>query len=340
MLREATDDVHRGLREKAIAVKDGANLRGNEQNGSEAVSEAVEAVAADKEPETATRPPRSIRWWRPIVAGLTVYTIWCVGLYFYQDALIFPAEFAPPPLKRPLQRPLAGQIVVNEIRTPAGHNESWFLAAPGASPTNPLPAVMFFHGNAEVIDYQDHVVRAYQRMGLSVLLPEYRGYGAADGKPSQSVIREDNVRFYDDLVRRPDVDPKRIVFHGRSLGGGVACDLVTVRKPAALVLECTFTSAASLANKYLVPSFLCKHPFRNDAVLRAATFPVLISHGTRDTIIPVSHGRALRDMVPGSVYREYDCGHNDWPGARNEDDWWETTRVFLRDAGVIEAGSE
>jgi fermentation-respiration switch protein FrsA (DUF1100 family) len=299
------------------------------------VNEAVQPVAADKQSMPGSSGRRRIRWWRPIVAGLAVYAIWCVGLYFYQDALIFPAEFAPAPLKRPLQRPLSGQVVVNQIQTPAGHNESWFLPAPGASPGHPVPVVMFFHGNAEVIDYQDHVVRAYHRLGLSVLMPEYRGYGVAQGKPSQTAIREDNVRFYDDLVRRPDVDAKRVVFHGRSLGGGVACDLATKRKPAALVLECTFTSAAALANKYLAPSFLCKYPFRNDRVLRAATFPVLISHGTRDTIIPVSHGRALRDLVPGAVYREYDCGHNDWPGSPNEDDWWETTRRFLSDAGVI-----
>lgn len=265
---------------------------------------------------------------------LIAYGVWCAGLYFCQDALIFPADVAPEPIPRPLTRPLSEQVVVHEIFTPEGRNEAWFLPAPGASKDRPAPAVVFLHGNAELIDYQDHVIYAYHRLGVSVLLPEYRGYGAAAGKPSQAGILEDNLRFYDWLVHRPEVAPDKVVIHGRSLGGGVACDLATRRPPAALVLESTFTSAAALANRYLAPSFLCKYPFRNDLALRHLTCPVLIGHGRSDQIIPVSHGRALRDQVGHAVYKEYDCDHNGFPGATNEDDWWETIRTFLAGAGI------
>jgi len=255
-------------------------------------------------------------------------------LYFFQDALIFPADLAPDPIKRPLTRPLSEQVVLYEIATPQGRNEAWFLPAPGASRHQPAPAVIFLHGNAELIDYQDHVVYAYHRLGVSVLLPEYRGYGVAEGKPSQAGILDDNLQFYDWLVRRPEVAPDKVFVHGRSLGGGVACDLATRCRPAALVLESTFTSAASLANRYWAPAFLCKYPFRNDLALQHLTCPVLIGHGRQDQIIPVSHGRALRDLVGGAVYKEYDCDHNGFPGAANEDDWWGSIRTFLANAGV------
>ena len=36
---------------------------------------------------------------------------------------------------------------------------------------NPAPAVIFFHGNAELIDYQDVIIRGYHRLEYSVLLP-------------------------------------------------------------------------------------------------------------------------------------------------------------------------
>ncbi|HSW45492.1 MAG TPA: alpha/beta hydrolase [Phycisphaerae bacterium] len=298
----------------------------------------VQSGETDKAESPSARMRRSSWWVRPVAYAAVLYTAWCVGLYYYQDAMIFPTELAPAPLKRPLPKPLFDHIVTHQIDVPGGKNEAWFLPAPGVSADRPGPAVVFCHGNAEVIDYQDSVVRAYHDMGVSVLLPEYRGYGVAPGKPTQKGILEDNVRFYDWLVTLPQVDRRRIVFHGRSLGGGVACDLATKRMPAAVVLESTFTSVAGMAGDYLVPAFLCKHPFRNDRVLRDTTFPVLIGHGSRDRLIPVSHAHALRDLPGrGVVYIEYDCDHNDFPGAGNEDNWWGRVREFLVEAGILAA---
>jgi hypothetical protein len=36
------------------------------------------------------------------------------------------------------------------------------------------------------------------------------------------------------------------------------------------------------------------------------------------------------------VYIEYDCDHNGFPGAGNEEDWWGRVREFLRGAGLLE----
>jgi hypothetical protein len=296
--------------------------------------------ATEAEPQR--RPAKAAglreRWWvRALVLVGVMYGTWCGVLYFYQGHMLFPADMAPQPLARPLPARLAGKIVVCRIDVPGGQNEAWFLPAPGASAARPGPAVVFCHGNAEIIDYQDDIVRSYHRLGVSVLLPEFRGYGVAPGRPSEKAFREDNVRFYDWLVTRPEVDPKRIVFHGRSLGGGVACDLATQRTPAAMILESTFFSAAVMAHNYLAPAFLCRHPFRNDRALARTTFPVLVGHGTRDQIIPVSHGRSLRDLPGrGVVYIEYDCDHNGFPGAGNGEDWWGRVRKFLVGAGALE----
>jgi fermentation-respiration switch protein FrsA (DUF1100 family) len=263
---------------------------------------------------------------------LAVYVAWCTMLFFYQGRLIFPAGMAPPPL------PTApDSAVVERLELDGGGQvESWFMPAPGISPARPGAAVVFFHGNAELIDYQDTIIRDYHALGCSVLLPEYRGYGRSAGSPSEAGIVADAVRFYDLLIERGDVDRARIVMHGRSLGGGVAAQVAARRKPAALILESTFTSVAAMAHGYGVPRFLARHPFRTDRVLVELDIPVLIFHGTQDTIIPVRHGRKLSALHPGVTYIEYDCGHNDFPGRANAHAYRLAIRDFLLHAGIIE----
>jgi len=288
------------------------------------------------EPIPQVKKPRAQHLWLRLAIYLALgYVIWCTALYFYQDQLMFPIDRAPAPLPRPVR----GNIVVMTLDLDSGKQvESWFMPAPGTSTDHPAPVVIFFHGNAELIDYQDDIVRNYHRLGISVLLPEYRGYGYCGGSPSQEAIRKDCVRFYDKLIERAEVDPSRIVFHGRSLGGGVACDVATQRKPAVLILQSTFASAAQMAHGYLAPEFLAKNPFRNDRVVTQLDIPLLIFHGTHDGIIAVRHGRRLRDLAPDAVYIEYDCDHNDWPGLGNEQRFWDEIEKFLSKTGILMKG--
>jgi len=274
-------------------------------------------------------------WFRLVGYVAAAYIAWCAVLYFYQDKMIFPADMAPPPGPAAVRSTVPVTRLQLDLET-GGRVEAWYIPAPEVSLENPGPAVVFFHGNAEIIDYQDHIVGGYRRLGCSMLLPEYRGYGRSAGKPSEKALVADAVRFYDQLVTREDVDASRIVFHGRSLGGGVAAQLAARRKPAALILESTFRSLAIMAHEYFVPSFLARHPLRTDRVVPEIDVPLLILHGANDTIIPVTHGRKLRDLAPpGTIYVEYDCGHNDFPGRGNRDAYWNQIAKFLIAARVV-----
>jgi len=286
--------------------------------------------------QTAEQKPGSRRrrpfWKRTLYCLLLVYVGWCATLYFYQEHLIFPGAF----IRGPAARHVDPQTIIMPLNLPGGGQvESWFQPAPTASAAHPGPAVIFFHGNAELIDYQDDITLGYHQLGYSVLLPEYRGFGRSAGEPSQEGIVEDAVQLYDQLRARPEVDPARIIIHGRSLGGGFAAQLALKRRPVALVLESTFTSAAQMAYKYGVPQFLVKYPLRTDQVLPQLSCPLLLFHGITDTIIPVQHGRRLHELVPNAVYIEYPCGHNDMPGPENERDYWAQIRNFLSQAQTI-----
>ena len=286
---------------------------------------------------------------RLLIYVAAIYVIWCVGLYFLQDRLLFPADMAPAPSQSD-DRYDRRTVVMSLPIEPEGKIVAWLIPplksstntaeggyATGA-PTNTAtraPVVIIFHGNAEIIDYLDEIVEPYRNMGFAVFLPEYRGYGRSSGKPSEAALIGDAIRFYDELVKRPDIDPARIVIHARSLGGGVGCGLAAQRKCRALVLQSVFTSTADMAMKYGGPAFLARNPFHNDRIIPTLDVPILIAHGCDDEIIPVAHGRALAKLAKHATYLEYTCKHNGFPGDGMEDDYWGKVAEFLRAAGVM-----
>ncbi len=254
---------------------------------------------------------RQRRW---LLLLLLIYAVWLIALYTQQSRMMFPRQFTGPPMKEGRLPPRVESIWINTgTETKPCRVEAWYLPAPGATADHKTPALIYCHGNAELID--DNMDRAteWNKRGYAVLLPEYRGYGRSGGDPSQSAITADMLKFYDILAARPEIDKSHITAHGRSLGGGVAAQIAANRPISALVLESTFTSVASFAWKYGAPSFICSDPFRTDDALRNFKQPVLIFHGTEDNIIPVSHGRALHKLLPQSVYVETKGDHINYP---------------------------
>lgn len=236
---------------------------------------------------------------------LIAYFTWLAGLYILQDRMLFPSQLAQPGTGEP-----AGAEVW-WLTTAEGHRvEAWYWPAPGPGPA---PAVIFCHGNAELIDNGLGQADLYRSLGWAVLLPEYRGYGRSGGKPGQRAITADLVAFRDRLARQSGVDPARIVYHGRSVGGGLAAALAVKRAPAALVLESTFTSVTSFAWSYGVPPILCRNPLRTDTALAGFAGPVLILHGEDDEIVPAAHARRLASIARSGTLRFGPGGHNDYP---------------------------
>jgi fermentation-respiration switch protein FrsA (DUF1100 family) len=219
------------------------------------------------------------------------------------------------------------------IETDEGRVETFFLPGDGVDAEHPGPAVIFAHGNAELIDHWPGALSRYRRLGVSLVLPEYRGYGRSAGSPSEEHIASDLRALYARISRHPSVDRERIVYHGRSLGGGAIGTLLAAHPPRALILESTFTSVPDVAASMYVPSFLIADRFDTLAAMRGYRGPLLMFHGTSDRVIPVEHGRRLAAAHPSAELVLYACGHNDLPppGA----DYWARIESFLRGAGVL-----
>lgn len=262
-------------------------------------------------------------------AGLAL--LWVIAVLLLQRWILFPSYIVQAPA--PPEEGTGGLIKLS-VPSPDGAVEGWLLPGQGVSTKTPGPALIFAHGNGEVIDHWPEVLGQFRRMGISVLLPEYRSYGRTPGKPSQQAITEDFVRFYDLLAARPEVDRARIVFMGRSLGGGVVCALAAERPPAAMILMSTFTSVVKLARRYLVPRFLVRDPFDNLKIVSGLRCPLVIFHGRQDHLIPFTHAEKLHEAAPQSKLVAYDdADHNDCPS-----DWahfWGEVQRFLTRAGII-----
>ena len=250
-----------------------------------------------------------------------------------QRSMIFPRAYAEPLADGGASVPGLERL---EVESEEGIVEAYFLPGDGVNAGAPGPAVVFAHGNAELIDYWTSDLEPYRRMGVSVLLPEFRGYGRSAGSPSQEAIHSDFVAFYDQLVARDDVDGARVVFHGRSLGGGAVCSLATERPPEAMILQSAFESVPKIARRYLVPRFLIRDPFDNLRAIGSLQPKLLVVHGRNDTIIPFSHGQSLAAAAQGARLVAYDAGHNDCPPRHQMDDYWSEVRRFVIEAGIID----
>ena len=262
---------------------------------------------------------------------LGLLCLWIAAVLLIQRWILFPRYVIAAP---PAALPAVPGLVRLTVPSPDGPIEGWLLPGRGVSAQSPGPAVIFAHGNAELIDHWPEALAAYRRLGVSVLLPEFRGYGRAPGAPSQQRITDDFVKFHDLLAARPEVDRKRLVYHGRSLGGGVVCSLALRRRPAAMVLMSTFTSITRMARRFLVPSFFVRDPFDNLAVVAELDLPLLLAHGRRDNVVPFSHAEQLHAAAPRSHLLAYDqADHNDCPPSW--DAYFDEVEAFLKRAQIL-----
>ena len=254
-----------------------------------------------------------------VIAGACV-----AGVSRFERALLFPKPMA---LDDDAPwRPSGAQRFW--VPVSGGQSEVWSLP-PLLPSAGPAPLLVFAHGNAELIDAWAGAFDEPRRWGLAVLLVEYPGYGRSSGSPSEASITEAMTGAYDLASALPSIDPTRVIAYGRSLGGGAACALASHRRVAALVLESTFTSVGSFLDRYHLPRFLAPDPFDNLSVVRSYSGPLLIVHGTRDTLIPPAHAEELHEAAPRSELVFESCGHNDCPRP------WAVLREFLAKAGVL-----
>lgn len=172
----------------------------------------------------------------------------------------------------------------------------WYIPAKDSRAT-----VLFCHGNAGNISHRIEVIYLFCKLGLSVFIFDYRGYGRSQGSPSEEGLYRDAEAAYKYLIEKRNLRQESIVVYGKSIGANVAVELCSKVRPAALISESAFTSALDMGKK-LFPFLPIKWfiSIKYDALskIKDITVPKLIIHSKDDRIIPFKQGRKLFEEAP------------------------------------------
>ena len=249
---------------------------------------------------------RIIRWVKIIVL---IYLIVGLALYLLQDRLLFhPVLVAKgktygfPYPHRELMIPYDDETRLNIIR---------FLT-PDSSKTKGV--VLYFHGNAKNIAWYANYSVHFTRNEYEVWMIDYPGFGKSTGLFTEARLYEYALQLY--RLARTRWKPRDIIIYGKSMGTGMATQLASVRDCRYLILETPYSSLASLVSHFLpiypVKSFL-HYKFPNDEYLKKVNAPVIILHGTKDRLIPISNARKLSTLLKiGDEFISVEgAGHND-----------------------------
>ena len=183
-----------------------------------------------------------------------------------------------------------------QISTPDGERlAAWYLP-----PQPGRPVFLFLHGKGGGLERKSWRWKRIREHGEGVLAISYRGYPGSTGKPSEQGLMIDGRAAYDWLIAKGHT-PDNIVLHGLSLGTGVAAKLAGEVPAMALILEAPYTAVADVAAErypWLPVRYLMWDQFLTRERISAIKMPLLIAHGTRDTVVPYAQGARLFQLAP------------------------------------------
>jgi fermentation-respiration switch protein FrsA (DUF1100 family) len=199
----------------------------------------------------------------------------------------------------------------------------WYFANPKAAKT-----VLYSHGNSDNLTHYLRFVSMLLGSGTSVFIYDYEGYGKSEGGPSLAGICRDGVAAYDYLRSQRHLKPKQIIIYGQSLGTGVSCFIASKRPAAGIILQSGFSSLSKLAQELYPP--LCFYPscllfnqcLDNLAVLEKKHAPLLLVHGMKDDLIPVSHSEEMFKYAQAP--KMFSC----LPHATHDDGWAQDANLY------------
>lgn len=236
--------------------------------------------------------------------------------WLFQRRLIYYPSTAPVPPAAEVLRGAREVTLETEDGLALG---AWFVPAgpaTGSSPERASPAVLVANGNAGDRSLRAPLAEALAREGLSVLLFDYRGYGANPGSPSEDGLLADARAAADHLAGRDDVDADRIIYYAESLGTGVVTALAAERPPAALVLRSPFPSlgeVGSLHYPFLPVDALLRDRYPVAEQIGRIDRPLLVIAGEQDRLVPPELSRRLYEAAgePKQMVVIPGAGHND-----------------------------
>lgn len=258
-------------------------------------------------PKTTSKP-----WVKPLaIAGIAITSFYgsvCVGLWFGQTRLIFSPEQEI--TTTPAKFNAKYEDVLIPVSKPDGSSENihgWWLPNAKQEQSGNLSdrkVILYLHGKGKNISANAKHANRLMRMGFSVLVIDYRGYGRSEGGfPTESSVYLDAQTAWDYLIQK-GFKPNQILIYGHSLGGAIAIDLASKQPEAmGIIVDASFTSISEMASldpKYRIFPIdaLIHQRFDSLSKVRSLKVPVLYIHGTADDLIPPAMSQRLYEATP------------------------------------------
>ena len=264
-----------------------------------------------------------------VMAGL--YAAVCVYYYLLQYRLIYTPE------NHTLQ------YAENELKQsdmqfwPTVDNNYWGIHRKSISDTS-KGTVLFYHGDGPSALNCQFVIKPLENMGFHVLVLEYPGYGAREGKINEETLVNACLKSTQ-LASEQFGQP--IYFVANSLGAGVACAVAgrTTVPVKGLLLIAPWDSLSNLVQEvcwYLPAKLLVKDKYDSMLNLRGYEGNVGIVMAGKDKLIPKNMTENLYNNLecPKCLWVLEQSEHHNWPDYMN-DDWWRKTMSFI--AGIDRA---
>ena len=210
---------------------------------------------------------------------------------------------------------------------------------------------LLFHGNGGNIGHRvTELALLHQRLGINLLIFDYQGYGKSEGTPSERATYQDARAALSYVIERAqqqspelaNLGADKIVYFGHSLGSAIAVELAAAHPPLGLVLASAFASVSDMSRLVfpLLPTgWLVRNKYNSLAHISKVRCPLLVLHGERDDMVPISQAKKLFDAAnpPKRFQVLPETGHNDIFETGGEA-YWSAMEDFLASLEVGGAG--
>jgi len=209
-----------------------------------------------------------------LMAAAVAYALIMLFVFLYQPRLVY---F--PQVERELTAtPRAAGLDYEDVTLTTADNvklHGWWVPSRNARGT-----ILLMHGNAGNISHRLGYLTMFNRLGYSVLLFDYRGYGKSGGHPDEEGTYRDADAAWLHLTATRNVAARDIV-------------MVAVRCSQAASAFRSVPDLGAQIYPWLPVRLLARITYDNLARIAKVDAPVLIAHSREDDVIPFVHGEAL-----------------------------------------------
>lgn len=158
---------------------------------------------------------------------------------------------------------------------------------------DPKGIVIYHHGNAGNLQGWANIAENFLQYNYDVFIYDYRQFGKSTGHFNEENLLNDALILSNKVAE--EYKGKKMIIYGRSLGSAMALYASKTVNPDLIILETPFYDLpdVALAHYPLVPVFLLRYNLPNHKYLTFSKCPVIIFHGDKDDLVPLSSAKKL-----------------------------------------------